>query len=307
MDVLKSIGDLVFSTIEAVKERAKSPLFGTFVLAWLIFNWQLVYFLLFADLDTMQKIRHIDRNYSDIWFNLNYPLLTTLGYIIFYPLISNLANIVWIAMDKLGRFISNYVLEKKVPLSREDSARLYQQMRSREEGYRKELSEKQATIDSLYAAFSEQGITENNDSFFASSTPSIDTQEDFADVDTVLLESADDVLNRKDSAFYLKDLIAEKMELDKDDPIHSREISTYYAIISQLIRCYPEPWSAKELVVKDDTQQNTKLSESHIVAHAKKLVKKNWIRPSEQRGYKSILITEDLAKEINRIHQRVTK
>jgi|GEM_PF-5548136 len=210
MDVLKSIGDLLFSTLEAAKERAKSPLVGTFVLAWLIFNWQLVYFLLFADLDTTHKIRHIDIKYADICFNLIYPLLTTAGYIVFYPLISNLANIAWISMDKLGRFISNYVLEKRVPLSREESAMLYQQMRAREESYRKELADKQALIDSLYAALSEQGIMIERNESDVDFKPASGMQEKLTETDTLLLDNPAEILNDKDSSFYIKDLIASR-------------------------------------------------------------------------------------------------
>ncbi|MEI5637579.1 MULTISPECIES: hypothetical protein [unclassified Pseudoalteromonas] len=304
MDVLKSIGDLLFSTLEAAKERAKSPLVGTFVLAWLIFNWQLVYFLLFADLDTTHKIRHIDIKYADIWFNLIYPLLTTTGYIVFYPLISNLANIAWISMDKLGRFISNYILEKRVPLSREESARLYQQMRAREESYRKELADKQALIDSLYAGLSEQGVSVEHKESDVEFKPTSGMQERLNETDSLLLDNPDEVLKNTDSSFYIKDLIASKMELDKNDPIHSRELSGYYEIISQLLKCYPEPWSAKELVLKDE---NMKLNEAHAVAYAKKLAKKNWIKPSPQRGYKAVTMTGELASEINSIHYSVSK
>ncbi len=304
MDVLKSIGDLLFSTLEAAKERAKSPLVGTFVLAWLIFNWQLVYFLLFADLDTTHKIRHIDIKYADICFNLIYPLLTTAGYIVFYPLISNLANIAWISMDKLGRFISNYVLEKRVPLSREESAMLYQQMRAREESYRKELADKQALIDSLYAALSEQGIMIERNESDVDFKPASGMQEKLTETDTLLLDNPAEILNDKDSSFYIKDLIASRMELDKNDPIHSRELSAYYEIISQLLKCYPEPWTAKELNLKEE---NTRLSEGYAVAYAKKLAKKNWVQASPQRGYKAITMTGELAGEINDIYHSVSK
>ena len=92
--------------------------------------------------------------------------------------------------------------------------------------------------------------------------------------------------------------------MDKNDPIHSRELSAYYEIISQLLKCYPEPWTAKELNLKEE---NTRLSEGYAVAYAKKLAKKNWVQASPQRGYKAITMTGELAGEINDIYHSVSK
>lgn len=54
--------------LEAVKHRVVSPFFGNLALFAIILNWQPIYFLLFSDVDVMQKFEFFEKA-TQIWFN----------------------------------------------------------------------------------------------------------------------------------------------------------------------------------------------------------------------------------------------
>jgi hypothetical protein len=86
------VSDFIDSIKAALYDRAVSPLFGTFVVAWLLCNYK-VPLIIFSDMDVHGKISYIDYIlYPDPWIALLpllvFPGLATLVAIYLYPLVS---------------------------------------------------------------------------------------------------------------------------------------------------------------------------------------------------------------------------
>jgi len=60
-DIKKSLNEIIY-------ERTTSPLYGTLIISWLIWNWRIVYLTFFISEKkiTKNKIDFILSNYSDI-------------------------------------------------------------------------------------------------------------------------------------------------------------------------------------------------------------------------------------------------
>ena len=86
------------STNAILFERVTSPLFGTFIVSWLIWNWKIVYLTLFVSESNIEgnKIDYIASNYCDIHVLVTYPLISTLLLLTAIPFVANGAF--WISM-----------------------------------------------------------------------------------------------------------------------------------------------------------------------------------------------------------------
>ena len=94
-ELKKSISALLY-------ERTTSPLFGTLVVSWSVWNWKIIYLTFFIsekELIGKNKIEYIIENYNDN-FNLYwFPLISTTILITLIPFISNGAY--WISIKFL--------------------------------------------------------------------------------------------------------------------------------------------------------------------------------------------------------------
>jgi len=79
-------------------ERLTSPLFGTFFLTWILWNWKIVYLTIFISEKQIDqnKIDFIVTNYCDGTNLLWYPLISTIVLVTVYPFVSTAAF--WIAI-----------------------------------------------------------------------------------------------------------------------------------------------------------------------------------------------------------------
>ncbi len=85
------MNDYKTSISEILKERLTSPLYGTFTISWVIWNWDALYVLMFSgnDYRTLFKIslaKHIITN--NINHALYYPIISTIAVITVLPLLS---------------------------------------------------------------------------------------------------------------------------------------------------------------------------------------------------------------------------
>jgi len=87
------LSDLRKSISSILHERVTSPLYGTFIISWLIWNWKIVYLTIFISKNSITgtKIDYIVNNYSQISNLLVYPLISTLILITLVPFVSNKA------------------------------------------------------------------------------------------------------------------------------------------------------------------------------------------------------------------------
>lgn len=83
-EVKKSFNEIIY-------ERTTSPLFGTLIISWLIWNWRIIYLTFFISEEKIveNKITFILTNYSDIHHIVTFPLLSTLALLTIILFIAN--------------------------------------------------------------------------------------------------------------------------------------------------------------------------------------------------------------------------
>lgn len=74
--------------LDSAKERIKTPFVGTFVFAWLVFNWKPLLIFIFSKYGIEARINMISLDYSDPLINLLWPFCLAVGYMVLVPLIS---------------------------------------------------------------------------------------------------------------------------------------------------------------------------------------------------------------------------
>ena len=92
-------------------DRLASPLIGSYVTAWCIFNYKVI-LIIFSDLQYTQKSEYIDALFAPWWnYPVRYgiPLLWSVFYILFYPWISKKVFRIWQQYIKDKRDIKNKI------------------------------------------------------------------------------------------------------------------------------------------------------------------------------------------------------
>lgn len=77
--------EVLLSIFKASEDRLKNPVFGTFFLSFIAFNWKPVSIFLLSDCQIEERIVLISNNYSAVQTLLLYPLLTVIFYNMILP------------------------------------------------------------------------------------------------------------------------------------------------------------------------------------------------------------------------------
>lgn len=94
-------------TFENIKERFSNPLIFSFIVSWLICNWQITLTLVWHDLEEVKRMGFND-TYQFLRFQLchnhNYitPIFVAIGYTFAFPFLRNLIRVVNAASELLG-------------------------------------------------------------------------------------------------------------------------------------------------------------------------------------------------------------
>lgn len=161
----------IYTSIKAyLYDRAVSPLFGAFAVAWIVWNFRLI-LVVFGDADVWTKLTWIDNFYSEsitihfvelnysrsLVIGLLYPFCTALLYILVYPLIAFPLFIVSLKFQSWMNNAKNSFHEG-ILLSPKKSREILRQLSTAEEEHEKELQEKdneialmQELIDTLHS------------------------------------------------------------------------------------------------------------------------------------------------------------
>lgn len=85
------LSEIKSSFKSVLSDRLTSPLYGTLIVSWLIWNWKIVYVTLFVSADTLyvSKLFYIEENLLDPWTNIVWPLASSAFLIVLAPLIAN--------------------------------------------------------------------------------------------------------------------------------------------------------------------------------------------------------------------------
>ncbi|MEQ8925977.1 MAG: hypothetical protein RLO81_09215 [Fulvivirga sp.] len=84
---MKELFNIIF---ESSRERIKNPFIGSFIFAWIAFNWKAIIIILFSDIVVIERIVLITKDYS----SLTQTLLLPLGFAAFY--VGILPYIMWL-------------------------------------------------------------------------------------------------------------------------------------------------------------------------------------------------------------------
>lgn len=142
-DIKKSFNSILY-------ERTTSPLFGTLIVSWVLWNWKIVYLTLFISEDKISgdKITYIITNYSDKNNLITYPLISSLLLITLIPFVSNGAYWLSLKFNKWKRD-EKIKIEMKQLLTLEQSIELREQLSKQEEKFEKLLENKNLEIKQL--------------------------------------------------------------------------------------------------------------------------------------------------------------
>lgn len=77
--------EFISNLFKVSSERLKNPLIFSFLLSWLAFNWRPIFTLLLSDKKIEDRISYISENFNEIHFNLYYPLIFSIGYVLLLP------------------------------------------------------------------------------------------------------------------------------------------------------------------------------------------------------------------------------
>lgn len=143
-ELKKSISALLY-------ERTTSPLFGTLIVSWSLWNWKVLYLTFFISENKLigkNKIEYISENYNDSFNLLWFPLISTAILITLIPYLSNGAYWISIKFLKWKKDKKNEV-EMNQLLTLEQSIELREQISNQELKLSKIVEDKNLEIKQL--------------------------------------------------------------------------------------------------------------------------------------------------------------
>lgn len=157
------ITDLRTSINSILYQRVTSPLFGTFLISWLLWNWKIFYatFIIESEKLEQNRIDYIVENFNDSGNLIWYPILSTIILITIIPFLSNGAY--WISLKfEQWRIDNKHKIERKQLLTLEQSIQMREQLLDYEKKFESLLNEKDKEIKELKLLI-EKAPTEGKD------------------------------------------------------------------------------------------------------------------------------------------------
>ncbi len=139
-DIRKSINSILY-------ERITSPLFGTLIVSWSLWNWKIIYLTVFVSEHKikMSKLEYISTYYADSWFNYGYPIISTIILITVIPIFSNGAYWISISYDKWRHNKKNEV-EMQQTITNEQQMEMLKQFTEQQERFQQIIEQKDTEI-----------------------------------------------------------------------------------------------------------------------------------------------------------------
>ncbi len=131
-----------------IKDRVTSPLFSTFTITWILWNWKIFYLTLFVDSSTIypsNKIEYITVNYIGWYQNLLCPILATAFLLFIVPYGEKYVYQSYLKFKK-GRQKLKEESEADTLLSLEESATIRLDSLNQADTHRRQLSMKDDEI-----------------------------------------------------------------------------------------------------------------------------------------------------------------
>lgn len=154
---------------EHIKYRLNNPLGIAFVFSWIIFNWQAVYYFMFSDDAASAKITYLQKIYlTNTEYDLSnlfwYPLFASVLYLVFAPLVSNIATGLWSVIDQSCTALRLKFVEKATLMTNADKAKMYLALNKIKADHEAEIEKLRNEISGLQSLLTlEREITSPSD------------------------------------------------------------------------------------------------------------------------------------------------
>ncbi|WP_417684997.1 hypothetical protein [Pseudidiomarina gelatinasegens] len=129
-------------------ERVSSPVLGSILAFWLIFNWEAVFYFLLSDSAIEEKLAYIQSNFRNFDRNIFYPMLYSALFCLLYPIVSYIPFYIW-EWSSSHKLRSKSKLSLSEPLSIENSIAIRKELIEKEAKIRKIISENNNEKDEL--------------------------------------------------------------------------------------------------------------------------------------------------------------
>jgi hypothetical protein len=108
-ELRKSINSILY-------QRVSSPLFGTLMLSWVVWNWKIVYLTFFINAKEIEqnKIDYIVEKLSDANFLIWYPLISVFILLTIIPFVSNGAYWLSLKFEKWKKEQNNNIEKEQL-------------------------------------------------------------------------------------------------------------------------------------------------------------------------------------------------
>ena len=121
-------------------ERVSSPILGSVIVFWLVFNWEAVAYFFLSESNIENKLKFIDSNFKDFDKNVFYPIIYSSIFCLTYPLISFVPFYIW-EWTSSRKIKSKNNLSMSEPLSVERSIAMRKELLDKETKIRKVIVE----------------------------------------------------------------------------------------------------------------------------------------------------------------------
>lgn len=131
-------------------ERVVSPLFGTFIFTWLVWNWKILVLLFFVNEEKLNttKAEFIAVNFNNSNNLIIYPIISTAILLTIVPFISNGAYWLNLKFQKWRYDQKNHIERRKL-LTIEQSLQLREEIENQKEKFVKLIQSKNSEIEQL--------------------------------------------------------------------------------------------------------------------------------------------------------------
>ena len=143
--------DTISKSISAsLYEKTKSPLYGTIIISWSVWNWKFIYYLFAVNKNTeySHRLDYIQNELTSNWTLFYGPIISTILILTVIELIANYSY--WLSLlYKTWRVNKKATTEGKQLLTFEQSLKLRNDLKIKEEGFEKLIQDKEESIKTL--------------------------------------------------------------------------------------------------------------------------------------------------------------
>jgi len=142
--------EIINSLKKVLTDRINSPLAGTFILSWCVWNWKPLYVSFFVDKSKLaaNKLVYVKPLFADNWNLIYSPIISTISILLLLPILSSISKLwgVYVNNNYQLRLLS---LKKVTPVTKKELAVLYEELEEIEKKHIVKVERMQNKINSL--------------------------------------------------------------------------------------------------------------------------------------------------------------